>query len=72
MRLTRTEAAQFKAAIRVEYNDRNATPCRDWDYLAWVDGMEEELATTWGRTPEEARADMEERLNDLVEEEVTR
>jgi len=43
MRLTYEEAAQFKAAIRVEYNDRNATPLRGCDYLAWVPGMEEEF-----------------------------
>lgn len=66
--LTRADAERLKAAIRVEYNDVNATPCRDWDYLARVDGMEEEFATTWGRTPEAARADMEALLDDLVEE----
>lgn len=68
MRLTHDEAARFKAAVRVEYNDRNATPMRECDYIAWVPGMEEEFATTWGRTPEEARADMFERIGEAVED----
>lgn len=41
---------------------------RECDYIAWVPGMEEEFATTWGRTPEEARADMFERIDEIAEE----
>lgn len=59
MKLTRAEAETFKARIKVE--------CNGWDYIAWVDGMEEEFATTWGSTPEVARADMEERLDEAAD-----
>lgn len=41
---------------------------RECDYIAWVPGMEEEFATTWGRTPDEARAWMEECIDEIAEE----
>jgi|DewCreStandDraft_4_1066084.scaffolds.fasta_scaffold526578_1 hypothetical protein len=55
MRLTHEDAALFKAAIRVEYNDRNATPMRGCDYIAWVDGMERSSPPRGGRQRKPAR-----------------
>jgi len=70
MKLSPQEAQSLIPQIRVEWNDANATPVREWDYVAWVPRYEEELGSATGRTPESARAAMAEQIEMLIDDEV--
>lgn len=51
-----------KETLIVYFNDANATPIRDWDYIAYIEGNEEDGPYGYGRNEDEALINLMEEL----------